>query len=48
MFSPNVEIGEKVMSQFNAPLVRPELAREITPGVIVLPDQHIDLVPNIG
>jgi len=37
------------MSQFNrAPLVQPELAREIAPGVIVLPDQHIDLVPNIG
>jgi glyoxylase-like metal-dependent hydrolase (beta-lactamase superfamily II) len=37
------------MSQFNrTPLVQPELAREIAPGVIVLPDQHIDLVPNIG
>ncbi|HEX6484732.1 MAG TPA: MBL fold metallo-hydrolase [Ktedonobacteraceae bacterium] len=37
------------MSQFNrSPLVQPELAREIAPGVIVLPDQHIDLVPNIG
>jgi len=37
------------MSQFNrAPLVRPALAREIAPGVLVLPDQHIDLVPNIG
>ncbi|HET8842683.1 MAG TPA: MBL fold metallo-hydrolase [Ktedonobacteraceae bacterium] len=37
------------MSQFNrAPLVRPDLAREIAPGVLVLPDQHIGLVPNIG
>ena len=37
------------MSQFNrTPLVQPALAREIAPGVIVLPDQHIDLVPNIG
>ena len=37
------------MSQFNRPpLVQPALAREIAPGVIVLPDQHIDLVPNIG
>jgi glyoxylase-like metal-dependent hydrolase (beta-lactamase superfamily II) len=37
------------MSQFNrTPLVQPEFAREIAPGVIVLPDQHIDLVPNIG
>lgn len=37
------------MSQFNrAPLVQPASAREIAPGVIVLPDQHIDLVPNIG
>jgi glyoxylase-like metal-dependent hydrolase (beta-lactamase superfamily II) len=30
------------------PLVQPTLAREIAPGVKVLPDQHIDLVPNIG
>ncbi len=38
------------MSQDNnhAPLVQPALAREIAPGVIVLPDPHIDLVPNIG
>ncbi len=36
------------MSQFKAPLVQPELAREIAPGVIVLPDPHINLVPNIG
>jgi glyoxylase-like metal-dependent hydrolase (beta-lactamase superfamily II) len=37
------------MSQFNRPpLVQPEFARQIAPGVIVLPDQHIDLVPNIG
>jgi glyoxylase-like metal-dependent hydrolase (beta-lactamase superfamily II) len=37
------------MSQFNqAPLVQPALAQEIAPGVIVLPDQHLDLVPNIG
>lgn len=37
------------MSQFNrTPLVQPALAREIAPGVLVLPDQHIALVPNIG
>jgi glyoxylase-like metal-dependent hydrolase (beta-lactamase superfamily II) len=37
------------MSQFNrTPLVQPALAREIAPGVIMLPDQHIDLVPDIG
>jgi len=37
------------MSQFNRPpLVQPALAREIAPGVIVIPDQYIDLVPNIG
>lgn len=37
------------MSQFNRPpLVQPALAREIAPGVVVIPDQHIDLVPNIG
>jgi glyoxylase-like metal-dependent hydrolase (beta-lactamase superfamily II) len=42
-------IGEKVMSQFNRPpLVQPALTREIAPGVLVIPDQHIDLVPNIG
>ena len=48
VFSPNVEIGEEVMFQFNAPLVQPELAREIGPGVIWGPDPHINLVPNIG
>jgi glyoxylase-like metal-dependent hydrolase (beta-lactamase superfamily II) len=37
------------MSQFNRPpLVQPALAREIAPGVMVIPDQYIDLVPNIG
>jgi glyoxylase-like metal-dependent hydrolase (beta-lactamase superfamily II) len=37
------------MSQFNRPpLVQPALAREIAPGVIVIPDQSINLVPNIG
>lgn len=37
------------MSQFKqTPLVQPRLAREIAPGVSILPDQHIDLVPNIG
>ncbi|GHP01093.1 MBL fold metallo-hydrolase [Reticulibacter mediterranei] len=37
------------MSQFNhPPLVQPALSREIAPGVLVIPDQHIDLVPNIG
>lgn len=37
------------MSQFNRPpLVQPALAREIAPGVMVIPDQSINLVPNIG
>ena len=37
------------MSQFNRPpLVQPALAREIAPGVVVIPDQSINLVPNIG
>ena len=37
------------MSQFNRPpLVQPALAQEIAPGVIVIPDQYINLVPNIG
>ncbi|QBD77829.1 MBL fold metallo-hydrolase [Ktedonosporobacter rubrisoli] len=37
------------MSQFNRPpLIQAELAREIAPGVMVIPDQHSDLVPNIG
>ena len=30
------------------PLVQPDLAREIAPGVIVIPDQYINLVPNVG
>ena len=48
-FTPIVKIGEDVMSQFNRPpLVQPALAREIVPGVMVIPDQYIDLVPNIG
>jgi glyoxylase-like metal-dependent hydrolase (beta-lactamase superfamily II) len=47
--TPTFSIGEEVMSQFNRPpLVQPALAREIAPGVMVLPDQHIGLVPNIG
>jgi glyoxylase-like metal-dependent hydrolase (beta-lactamase superfamily II) len=30
------------------PVVQPELAREIALGVIVIPDQYINLVPNVG
>ncbi len=30
------------------PIVQPELAREIAPGVLVIPDQYINLVPNVG
>jgi glyoxylase-like metal-dependent hydrolase (beta-lactamase superfamily II) len=30
------------------PLVQPESAREIAPGVIVIPDHRVNLVPNIG
>ena len=30
------------------PLVQPDLAREIAPGVMVIPDQYINLVPNVG
>ena len=30
------------------PVVQPELAQEIAPGVMVIPDQYINLVPNIG
>jgi glyoxylase-like metal-dependent hydrolase (beta-lactamase superfamily II) len=37
------------MSQLNrVPLVQPELARQIAPGIIVIPDQRLDLVPNSG
>ena len=37
------------MSQNNRPpLVQPELARETAPGVLLIPNQEIDLVPNIG
>jgi glyoxylase-like metal-dependent hydrolase (beta-lactamase superfamily II) len=37
------------MSHFNRPpLVEPALVREIAPGVMVVPDQYINLVPNIG
>jgi len=38
------------MTQYNnrPPVVQPELAREIAPGVIVIPDQYINLVPNVG
>lgn len=30
------------------PIIQPELAREIAPGVMVIPDQYINLVPNVG
>jgi glyoxylase-like metal-dependent hydrolase (beta-lactamase superfamily II) len=30
------------------PLVQPQFAGEIAPGVIVIPDQRINLVPNVG
>jgi glyoxylase-like metal-dependent hydrolase (beta-lactamase superfamily II) len=30
------------------PVVQPELIREIAPGVMVIPDQSINLVPNVG
>ena len=38
------------MSQYTnrPPVVQPELAREIAPGVLAIPDQYINLVPNIG
>ena len=38
------------MSQYQNrnPLVQPDLAREIAPGVLVIPDQYINLVPNVG
>lgn len=38
------------MSQYTnrSPVVQPELAREIAPGVMVIPDQYINLVPNVG
>jgi glyoxylase-like metal-dependent hydrolase (beta-lactamase superfamily II) len=38
------------MSQYQnrPPIVQPELAREIAPGVMVIPDQYINLVPNVG
>jgi glyoxylase-like metal-dependent hydrolase (beta-lactamase superfamily II) len=38
------------MSQYTnrPPVVQPALAREIAPGVMVIPDQYINLVPNIG
>ncbi len=39
-----------MMSQYQNrnPLVQPELTREIAPGVMVIPDQYINLVPNVG
>ncbi len=38
------------MTQYSnrPPVVQPALAREIAPGVLVIPDQYINLVPNIG
>ncbi len=37
------------MAQYNRPpVVQPELAQEIAPGVLVIPDQRVALVPNIG
>ena len=30
------------------PVIQPELAWEIAPGVVVIPDQYINLVPNVG
>ena len=38
------------MSQYTnrPPVVQPALAREIAPGVLVIPDQYINLVPNVG
>ena len=49
VFHPNVFDWRKSdVSIQPYPLVQPALAREIAPGVLVLPDQHIALVPNIG
>ena len=38
------------MTQYSnrPPVVQPALVREIAPGVLVIPDQYINLVPNIG
>ncbi len=38
------------MSQYTnrPPIVQPELVREVAPGVMVIPDQYINLVPNVG
>ena len=38
------------MSQYTnrPPVVQPELVREVAPGVMVIPDQYINLVPNVG
>ena len=38
------------MSQYQNrnPIVQPDLTREIAPGVLVIPDQYINLVPNVG
>ena len=38
------------MSQYQNrnPIVQPDLSREIAPGVMVIPDQYINLVPNVG
>ena len=38
------------MSQYTnrPPIVQPELVREIARGVMVIPDQSINLVPNVG
>lgn len=36
-------------AQLNAdPVIRPDLAREIAPGVTAIPDPRINLVPNVG
>ncbi len=49
-FTPTVTIGEEVMTQYSnrPPIIQPALAREIVPGVMVIPDQYINLVPNVG
>ena len=31
-----------------APIVKPELTKEIAKGLYVIPDQGVPLVPNIG
>jgi len=42
-------LEKKSISQtYSAPLVQPDLAREIASEVTVIPDQRIYLVPNVG